>query len=144
MHSFKNSLVSAVAAGALVLSVSLPAFATWSTPDAGDVTYAVGNIVAEVLEITALTSLDAKNVKVVYIEDVLNQAQVTIVKKSLNNLLAQANILTLQNVLNLKNVLNGNSILSFGQFLSNNNASLKDVIAIDHFNDGGLIVFCCH
>ena len=144
MRSVKKSLVSAVGAAALVLSVSLPAFANWSNPSFTDVTYSLANITAELSEITALTSVLAQNIKVVYIEDVLNDAQVTVVKNSLNNIFTQLNILTLQNVLNLKNVLNGNSVLTFGQFLSNNNASLKDVIAIDHFNDGGLIVFCCH
>jgi PPE-repeat protein len=144
MNSIAKSLVSVAVAGVLVLGSSLPAFATWANPDQGDVNAAVGNIAAEVLDIAALTSLSAKNTKVVYLEDILNGDQVTVIKNSLNNVLAQVNILSLQNVLNLKNVLNGLSILSFGQFLSNNNASLKDVIAIEHFNDGGIIVFCCH
>jgi len=144
MRSVKNCFVSAVGAAAIVLGISLPAFADWANPNYTDLTYSLANITAETSEITVLGSLFAKNIKVVYIEDMLNDAQVTVVKNSLNNILTKANILTLQNVLNLKNVLNGNSILTFGDFLSNNNASLRDIIAIDHFNDGGIIIFCAH
>jgi len=144
MRSVKSYFASAVGAAAIVLSVSLPVFADWMTPNYTDVTYSVANITTELSEINLLGSLFANNVKVVYIEDILNRLQVTAVKNSLNNLTTQLNIVTLQNVLNLKNVLDGNSILTFNQFLSNNHANLKDVISIDHFNDGGILIFCTH
>jgi len=136
--------VSTVAAAAIVLGVSLPAFADFGLPNCNDVIYSVANITTELSEITALGSLFAKNIKVVYLEDILTVTQLAQVKNSLNNITTQLNILTLQNVLNLKNVLDGNTILSFSKFLNNNHASLGDVVAIDHFNDGGIIVFCCH
>jgi PPE-repeat protein len=136
--------VSTVAASLIALSVSLPAFANWSNPTLADVTASVTNIVAEISDVAALTQLDAKNIKVVYLEDILTSSQLSVIKNSLNNPITKLNILTLQNVLNLKNVLDGNSVLSFGQFLSNNNTAIGNVIAIDHFNDGGIIVFCCH
>jgi len=144
MHSFKKSFVSAVAAGMLVLSATLPAFATGTNPDLSDVTYACNNIPAEILNIAPITTLDASKVHVIYIDKILTPVQVVAVKDSLNNTVAQANILSLQNVLNLKSFLNGLSILSCAQFLNNNQAVLKDVIAIEHLNDGGINVFCCH
>jgi len=145
MRNVKSYVVSAFGATMIMLSASMPALASgWSAPDSTDITAAVTHVSAEILQITAIPSLDAQNIKVIYIEDILSGDQVTAVKNSLNSITAQANILSLQNVLNLKNVLNGNSILNFGQLLSNNNASLKDVIGVEILNGSQLIVFCCH
>lgn len=144
MKSLKTSLLSVVGAAAVTLCASLPAMATYASPDYSDVTYSLSSITAEISEITALTQLNAQQLKIVYVEDILNKDQLTVVENSLNNPIVKLNILTLQNILNLKNVLNGNNVLSFGQFLSNNNTSIGNVIAIDHFNDGGILVFCHH
>jgi hypothetical protein len=140
MHRVVKQLVSALGATAMLVSSAMPAFASWSSPDYSDVDHAVKYCSGELLEVTALVNLIAGKTKVVYIEDVLSPDQVTVIKNSLNSL----DVLAVQNVLVTKNVLNGLTLISFGDFLSNNHANLKDVIAVNVLNDGNVLVFCCH
>jgi len=145
MHRVVKNLVSVLGATVMMVSTAVPAFASWTTPDYGDLCSGLVNITTEITKVTILpVLLDKNKIKVVYIEDVLNNDQVTVIKNSLNNVVTQNNILTLQNVLNFKNVLNGLSVLTFGDFLSNNNATLKDVIAVHVLDNGNVLVFCCH
>lgn len=145
MNRVIKTLVSTFGATILLASTAMPAFATYTTPDAGDLNYGLVNTVLEVTKITVLpVLLNKDNIKIVYIEDLLDASKVIEIKNSLNNVVSQNNILVLQNALNLKNVLNGLSILSFSNFLNNNNANLKDVIAVNVFENGQVLVFCCH
>jgi hypothetical protein len=139
----KTRLVSAIGAAAMILSVPLVSMASWEEPDYSDATYACKSITAELAEIIAIAKVNAGDVKIVYLEDILTDAELVNVKNTLNKLTVQLEVLTLRNSLNKVQILNGASILSFGQFLSNNNVDMSDVVAINVFEDGGVLVFGC-
>lgn len=143
MKTLKSRLITAVSAAALVLSVPLTSFASWTAPNSGDVTYAVGNILVEVGKILALVNVDVSKVKVVEIEDILTGDELVQVKDNLNNLTTQLQLVTLHNTLNGLDILNGNNVLTIGDVLSNNDVDMGDVIGTELFSDGSLLVLCC-
>ena len=143
MNTLKKSILATVSASALMLSLAMPAMATWSQPDYSDVTSSLVSIPATVTALTTVVApIKLEKIKIVYIEDVLNTNQINIVKNSLNGL--SLNILSLHNVLQTVKVANGSSILTFGDVLSNNKVPVSDVISLRNFNDGGILVFCKH
>lgn len=143
MHSLKSRMISAVGAAAMILSVPLVSMASWEKPDYGDVTYACNNITAELTQIIAIATVNAGDIKIVYIEDILTGSELVNVKNTLNKLTVQLEVLTLRNTLNNIKILNGVNILTFDKFLSNNNVNLSEVVAVNAFENGGLIVFGC-
>jgi len=143
MKTFKTRLISAIGAAAMIIGVPLVAGATYTNPSPSDVTYSLNNITVEASEILALASLDAHKIKVVEIEDILTGSQLVNVKNILKNFTIQLQLLTLHNVLNNAKVLDGSNVLTFGDILSGNDVDMGDVISADHFNDGGVLVFCC-
>lgn len=146
MNRVIKTIVSTLGATLMLASTAMPAFATYTTPDAGDMNNGLVTTVLQVTKLNVLAPiLNGSNVKVVDVKNILNDAQIIELKNSLNNPVSQNNITILQNALNLKNVLTGGvNIITFGDFLSNNNFNLKDVIAINVFDDGKVLVFCCH
>ncbi len=143
MHSLKTRMISAIGAAAMIFSVPLVSMASYDEPNYGDVTYACNNITAELTQILAIATVKAGDVKIVYIEDILTGSELVNVKNTLNKLTVQLEILTLRNSLNNIKILNGANILTFSQFLSNNNVNASDVVAINAFENGGLLVFGC-
>ncbi|HEU4405455.1 MAG TPA: hypothetical protein VFS43_09215, partial [Polyangiaceae bacterium] len=143
MKTLKTRLLSVVGAAALAISVPLTAVASWSTPNSGDVTYAVGNILVEASKILALVNIDVSKVKVVEIEDVLTGDELVQVKNNLNNLTTQLQLIALKNNLNNLDILNGNNILTIGDVLSNNDVDIDDVVGTQLFSDGNLLIFSC-
>jgi len=143
MLSLKSRMISAIGAAAMILSVPLVSMASYEEPNYGDVTYACNNITAELTQILAIATVKAGDVKIVYIEDILTGSELVNVKNTLNKLTVQLEILTLRNSLNNIKILNGANILTFNQFLSNNNVNASDVVAINAFENGGLLVFGC-
>jgi hypothetical protein len=129
----------------MILSVPLVSMASWEELDYSDVAYACNNISAELSQMLAITEVDADDVKVIYIEDILTNAELASVKSTLNEPSVQLDILTLQS--NLKNIeiVNGRRALTFEGFLRNshNNLSVSDVVAINAFEDGGVLMFGC-
>ena len=145
MKWLQTRLVSSIGAAAMILSVPLVSMASWEELDYSDVAYACNNISAELSQILAITEVDADDVKVIYIEDILTNAELASVKSTLNEPSVQLDILTLQS--NLKNIeiVNGRRALTFEGFLRNshNNLSVSDVVAINAFEDGGVLMFGC-
>ena len=145
MKWLQTRLVSSIGAAAMILSVPLVSMASWEELDYSDVAYACNNISAELSQMLAITEVDADDVKVIYIEDILTNAELASVKSTLNEPSVQLDILTLQS--NLKNIeiVNGRRALTFEGFLRNshNNLSVSDVVAINAFEDGGVLMFGC-
>lgn len=143
MPSFKSRMLSAIGAAAMILSVPLVSMASYEEPNYGDVTYACNSITAELTEVLAIATLKAGDVKIVYLEDILTDAELVNVKNTLNKLTVQLEVLTLRNSLNNIKILNGANILTLDKFLNSNNVNVSDVVAINAFENGGLIVFGC-
>jgi hypothetical protein len=140
-------ILSVVGASALMLAAASPAMATYESPDYTDVTHSLllGTITAVTTAlVSAPDAVDASNIKIVYVEDILTSSQISVVDKSLNSLLYQAQITILKNSLNDIDVLSGGDVLTFEDFLNNNNVVLKDVISIEAFDGGRYVVFCKH
>src|SRR5215212_4842538 len=105
MTPFKSRLLSAIGASAMILSVPLVSMASWEEPDYSDVTYACKHISAELAQLLAIEKVHASDVKVVYIEDILTDAELAQVKSTLDKLSVE--ILTLRDSLNEVEVLKG-------------------------------------
>ncbi len=145
MKSLKSRVLSGVGAALLALSVSATAMASYEAPHSGDlpnytsVTSALGLIPVQVTDLIGLVNVDPDHIKVVYLEDILTGDQLVNVNNTLNNLLVKAGVLNLQNTLNNVNILNG---VEIGDILSENDVTLKDVVAVNVFDDGKVLVFC--
>ena len=140
MKKLKKSLLAAVSASAVMFSLAMPAMADWNQPDYNDVDWSVNNMQAAMLSlIGVMVPINVNQIKVLYIEDLLDLQHVNIIKKSLNQL--SVNVLSIQNVLRTVKVANGSSILTFSDVLSHNNIPISDIISARQFNDGGLLVF---
>ena len=147
MKSVKSRLLSCVGAALLALSVSATAMASWDVPSGSDmpnydsVRRALVLIPVQVTDILTILTVpvNAQNIKVVYLEDILSGDQLVKVNNTLNNLLVKVQLINLQNTLNGINILNG---VKIGDILSNNNVSLTDVVAVNVFDDGKVLVIC--
>jgi SUMO ligase MMS21 Smc5/6 complex component len=142
MSTLKTRLLSAVAVAALALT-PIAAQASWSDPDIGDVHFALDHITAEVSQLAAMVTVKAENIKVVYLEDILSPAELSDVDADLQNFTTQLEVVTLKNTLNNAKVLNGSDITLFKDFLNGNDIDLADVVGLEVFRDGRVIVLCC-
>ena len=99
----------------------------------GNLISALNNVAVQVGDVTALNDLTIQDVRVVNVEDVLNNSNV------LNNVLRNANIQVLQDFLN--NSLNNNNVEIIKDSLNNNDVFVSDVVAINVLSGGDVVVF---
>jgi hypothetical protein len=142
MSTLKTRLLSAVAVATLALT-PIAAQASWGSPGIGDVHFALDHITAEVSQLAAMVTVKAENIKVVYLEDILSASDLADVDADLQNFATQLEVVTLKNTLNNAKVLNGSNITLFKDFLNGNDVDISDVVALEVFRDGRVIVFCC-
>ena len=142
MTTLKSRFMSAVAVAALALS-PLTAQASWLSPDITDVEFALDHIPAEVSEIAAMLTVKASNVKIVYVEDVLSASELADVNADLKNFTTQLELVTLKNTLNNAKILNGSDITLFKDFLNGNDIDVSDVVGLEVFRDGRVLVLTC-
>ena len=142
MNTLKSRLLSAVTVAALALT-PVAAQASWSDPDLGDVTYALSHITVEVSQLVAMGNVKAENIKIVYLEDILSPLEIEDVHADLSNFTTQLELVTLKNSLNNVQVLNGSDITLFKDFLNNNDIDAADVVGLEVFRDGRVVVLGC-
>jgi SUMO ligase MMS21 Smc5/6 complex component len=142
MKSLK-SLVSAFGAAAIVLSASQAAQASWSSPGIGDVEFALDHISAEVTQLVAMACVKAENIKAVYVEDVVSAEELADIKADLKDFNTQLEIISLKNTLNNLKVLEGANITAFKDFLNGNDFDANDVIGVEVFRDGRVVILGC-
>ncbi|WP_437308957.1 hypothetical protein [Sorangium sp. So ce388] len=143
MKSLKSRVLSGVGAALVALSLSVPALASWETPvkaDAPDYTTVASGLVAVAAQLTDTLDLNdevinAEHIKIVYLQDVLNDADIDIVDDTLNNLVLNLQLLNLQNVLKDVDVANG---IKIGDVLSNNDVDVSDVVGVKVFDVNGI------
>lgn len=131
--SLKARLAAGATAGAMMIAVASPAMAqpmqanTTAQINQGGLISALNNVNAEINNIQALNDLTVNDVRVVNVEDSVNNNNV------LNNALRNADIDALQNFLNNNEVIKN--------ALNNNNVLVSDVVAVDVLSDGTVVVF---
>lgn len=141
MKTLKSRLIAAVGAALLIGSIPATSLASWKDPGKGDITYAIGNITAVITDLLEIGYVDVEDIKIVYLDDVLNKAELINIKNVLNNPVAKLKLLAMKNTLNNIDVLSGNEILTFGDVLSNNDIDIQDVVLVNVFDDGKLLVW---
>ena len=135
----KVRLAAGLSAGAMMLSLTGPAFAAPTQANQtgqanfGNLIAALNNVNVEINNLEALNNLTIQDVRVVNVENVLNGNNV----RALNN--NQVDIAILQDFLN--NSLNNNNVEILNNALNNNNVVLTDVVAIDVLSGGDVVVF---
>ncbi|WP_437679227.1 hypothetical protein [Sorangium sp. So ce131] len=143
MKSLKSRVLSGVGAALVALSLSTTALASWDTPvaaDAPDYKNVAAGLVSVAAQLTDTIDLNdevinAEHIKIVYLEDVLNDADIDILNHTLNNLVLNLQILNLQNVLKDVDVANG---IKVGDVLSNNDVDVSDVVGVKVFDVNGI------
>ncbi|WP_155798898.1 hypothetical protein [Sorangium cellulosum] len=108
--------------------------------DAPDYTNVAAGLVSVAAQLTDTLDLNdevinAEHIKIVYLQDVLNDADIDIVEDTLNNLILNLQILNLQNVLKDVDVANG---IEIGDVLSNNDVDVSDVVGVKVFDVNGI------
>lgn len=137
MHSKKLRLASVLGAGILMLGVPTISMTQQAAAQqvrqasVGNLIAALNNIAVEIENLQALNDLTVRDVRVVNVEDVLNNNNV----EAFNNALNRNNV----EILNLRNVLNNNEVLK--NALNNNDVAIGQVVAIDVLSGGDVIVF---
>jgi len=121
----KVRLAAGLTAGAMMLSLSGPAFAAPTQINTGSLVSALNNVNIEIDQLNVLNDLTITDVQVVNVEDSVNNNRV------LNNVLNnnQTDITVLQDFLN--NSLNNNNVEIIKNVLNNNDIDIDDVVAID-------------
>ena len=142
MNTLKSRLLSAVAVAALALT-PVAAQASWSNPGLEDCEYALSHITVEVTQLLAMGTVKAENIKIVYLEDILSLEELADVNADLSNFTTQLELVTLKNSLNNVQVLNGSNITLFENFLNGNDVDVSDVIGLEVFRDGRVVVLGC-
>jgi hypothetical protein len=97
----------------------------------GNLIAALNNIAVQITNLEALNDLTITDVRVVNVEDVLNNNNV----EAFNNALNRNNV----EVITLQDTLNDNQIVQ--DVLNNNNVEIGQVVAIDVLSGGDVIVF---
>ena len=97
----------------------------------GNLIAALNNIAVQITNLEALNDLTITDVRVVNVEDVLNNNNV----EAFNNALNRNNV----EIIELQNTLNNNEIVK--NVLNNNNVAIGEVVAIDVLSGGDVIVF---
>ena len=131
----RTVLATLVATGALVAApLASGAHNAAHQVNQGNLISALNNIAVQIQELNALNDLTVNDVRVVNVENVLNNNRV------LNNALNRNNveIITLRNVLNNCTVL---SCITLTNVLNDNNVALNDVVAINVLSGGDVIIF---
>jgi SUMO ligase MMS21 Smc5/6 complex component len=142
MNTLKSRLMSAVAVAALALT-PVAAQASWSQPSMDDCEYALDHITVEVSQLVGMVKVKAENIKIVYLEDILSASDLADVDADLQNFTTQLELVTLKNTLNNAQVLNGSDITLFKDFLNGNDVDVSDVIGLEVFRDGRVLVLAC-
>lgn len=137
MRSIKTRITASVGVCALALSlVAAPALAQQSVGQVnqGALISALNNIAVQIENLEALNDLTIQDVRVVNVENVLNNNRV--LNNSLNRNEVDINV--------LRDFLNNNEIdvaVTIGDVLSNNNVAIDDVVAINVLSGGEVVVF---
>lgn len=142
MNTLKSRLLSAVAVAALALT-PVAAQASWSNPGLEDCEYALSHITVEVTQLLAMGTVKAENIKIVYLEDILSLEELADVNADLSNFTTQLELVTLKNSLNDVQVLNGSNITLFKDFLNNNDIDVSNVVGLEVFRDGRVVILGC-
>jgi len=131
----KVRLAAGLTAGAMMLSLSGPAFAAPTQINTGSLVSALNNVNVEINQLNVLNDLTITDVQVVNVEDSVNNNRV------LNNVLNnnETDITVLQNFLN--NSLNNNNVEIIKNVLNKNNVEIDDVVAIDVLRNGDVVLF---
>jgi hypothetical protein len=90
-----------------------------------------------------MVTVKAENIKIVYLEDILSASDLADVDADLQNFTTQLEVVTLKNSLNNVKILNGSDITLFENFLNGNDVDVSDVIGLEVFRDGRVLVLCC-
>lgn len=101
----------------------------------GNLISALNNINAQISKVSALNNLTLSDVRVVNVQDVVNNNQV------LNNALNRnrVNIQILRDFLN--NSVNNNNVQILDHALNNNNVTIGQIVALDVLSGGNVIAF---
>jgi SUMO ligase MMS21 Smc5/6 complex component len=143
MKSLKTRLLSAFGAAAIVLSASQAAQASWLSPSLADIEFSLEHITAEVTQLVAMACVKAENIKAVYVEDVVSAEELADIKADLKDFNTQLEIISLKNTLNNMKVLEGSNITAFKDFLNGNDIDVSDVIGVEVFRDGRVMILGC-
>jgi hypothetical protein len=134
-------LATVLAVALLLLSIAGPALAQTQDNEVRQVTFgnliaALNNINVEINNLQALNDLTITDVRVVNVEDVLNDNNVRAFNNALNR--DEVDIAVLQNFLN--NSLNDN-VVTIREVLSNNNVAIGEVVAIDVLSGDDVVIY---
>ncbi len=141
MRSMKNRFAVGATAMALAVGVTAPAaLAQTSQVDQdlrvnqGNLVSALNNVDAEVGALNVLNDLTVTDVRVVNVEDSVNNNRV------LNNVLNnnQTDVAVLQDFLN--NSASNNNVEILNDALNNNDVNVEDVVAVDVLSDGTVVL----
>ncbi|MBD2296764.1 hypothetical protein H6G06_25595 [Anabaena sphaerica FACHB-251] len=134
----RSALISVLGAGLLMFGVpavtlTQSASAQQKTKQAtfANLIAALNNISAEIQNLSVLNNLTVSQVRVVNVENLLNDNNVKVFNDALNKNNVQ--------ILTLRNVLNNNEVIQ--NVLNNNNVDIGQVVAIDVLSGGDVIVF---
>jgi hypothetical protein len=145
MKTFTTRVLVALGAAALALSVSSTSEASFDVPVASDCMSALANITGEKNQLIALEQLgpiDVSDIKIVYLEDILNGSELLNVSNTLNKLSVILALVSLHNTLNNIDVIENSDVLTFADFLNGNDVDVSDVVGVNVLNDGNVLVFC--
>ena len=134
-------LATVLAVALLLLSIAGPALAQTQDNEVRQVTFgnliaALNNISVEINNLQALNDLTITDVRVVNVEDVLNDNNVRAFNNALNR--NEVDIAVLQNFLN--NSLNDN-VVTIREVLSNNNVAIGEVVTIDVLSGDDVVIY---
>ena len=134
-------LATVLAVALLLPSIAGPALAQTQNNEvrqvtSGNLIAALNNINVEINNLQALNDLTITDVRVVNVEDVLNDNNVRAFNNALNR--NEVDIAVLQNFLN--NSLNDN-VVTIREVLSNNNVVIGEYVAIDVLSGGDVVIY---
>ena len=137
MRSIKTRIAAGLAVAALALSLTTgPALAAPKAQQVnqGNLISALNNIAVQIEDLQALNDLTVQDVRVVNVEDVLNNNRV------LNNALNRNDV----DINVLRDFLNNNNTdvaVTLRNILNNNDVAINDVVAINVLSGGEVVVF---
>lgn len=137
MRSIKKRIAAGLAVAALALSLTTgPALAAPKAQQVnqGNLISALNNIAVQIEDLQALNDLTVQDVRVVNVEDVLNNNRV------LNNALNRNDV----DINVLRDFLNNNNTevaVTLRNILNNNDVAINDVVAINVLSGGEVVVF---
>ena len=143
MNSLKSRFLSALGAAAIALTASQAAHASWSSPNSSDALFAIDHITAEVTQLVGMVCVKAENIKVAYVEDLLSAEELADLKADLQDFDTQIEIISLKNSLNNLKVAEGANITAFKDFLNGNDIDVSNVVGLEVFRDGRVVVLGC-